>query len=61
MEFENNIQLSTKEYDVALLKRENKICHNLLNFVIIILGGDHMIPVSRDEILSRFVGIPAVL
>ena len=24
-------------------------------------GGDYMIPVSRDEILSRFAGIPAVL
>ena len=25
------------------------------------LGGDYMISVSRDEILSRFAGIPAVL
>ena len=25
------------------------------------LGGDYMIPVSRDEILSRFAGISAVL
>ena len=25
------------------------------------LGGDYMIPVSRDEILSRFAGILAVL
>ena len=24
-------------------------------------GGDYKIPVSRDEILSRFAGIPAVL
>ena len=26
-----------------------------------ILGGDYMIPVGRDEILSRLDGIPAVL
>ena len=25
------------------------------------LGGDYMIPFSRDEILSRFGGIPAML
>ena len=25
------------------------------------LGGDYMIPVGRDEILSRFAGIPAVV
>ena len=24
-------------------------------------GGDYMIPVGRDEILSRFAGIPVVL
>ena len=24
------------------------------------LGGDYIIPVSRDEILSHFAGIPAV-
>ena len=28
---------------------------------IIELGGDYMIPVSRDEILFRFARIPAVL
>ena len=27
----------------------------------LLLGGDYMIPVSRDEILSRFAGIPAML
>ena len=26
-----------------------------------ILGDDYMIPVGKDEILSRFAGIPAVL
>ena len=26
-----------------------------------VLGSDYMIPVGRDEILSRFTGIPAVL
>ena len=26
-----------------------------------LLGGDYMIPISRDEIQSRFAGIPAVL
>ena len=26
-----------------------------------IFGGDYMIPVGRDKILSRFAGIPAVL
>ena len=26
-----------------------------------VLGGDYMIPVDRDEILSRFAVIPAVL
>ena len=26
-----------------------------------ILGGDYIIPVGRDEILSRFTWIPAVL
>ena len=30
--------------------------HAVLN-----LGGDYMIPISWDEILSRFAGIPAVL
>ena len=32
-------------------------------FIIIFqkLGGDYMIPVSRDEILSTLAGIPAVL
>ena len=25
------------------------------------MGSDYMIPVGRDEILSRFIGIPAVL
>ena len=25
-----------------------------------VLGGDYMIPFCRDEILSRFAGIPAV-
>ena len=39
-----------------------KIAHiagkNLLLYID--LGGDYMIPVSRDEILSRFAGIPAV-
>ena len=24
------------------------------------IGGDYMIPVNRDEILSHFAGIPAV-
>ena len=31
------------------------------SLVLILLGGDYMISVSRDEILSRFAGIPAVL
>ena len=38
---------------------------NLVQFTItpinLGLGGDYMIPVSRDEILSLFAGIPAVL
>ena len=33
----------------------------IIPFVVRHLGGDYMISVSRDEILSRFAGIPAVL
>ena len=29
--------------------------------MLVAISGDYMIPVGRDEILSRFVGIPAVL
>ena len=36
-----------------------KKCSSYLKYLV--LGGDYMIPVSQDEILSRFAGIPAVL
>ena len=34
--------------------------HLLAVFCLLMLGGDYMIPFCRDEILSRFAGIPAV-
>ena len=34
-------------------------CVTMKNYLVR-LGGDYMIPFCRDEILSRFAGIPAV-
>ena len=46
------------ENDYNALNDDNNFDINVDNNL---LGGDYMIPVGRDEILSRFTGISAVL
>ena len=45
--------------DAPVLKKSQHKGLKKVHFSI--LGGDYMISVSRDEVLSRFAGIPAVL
>ena len=44
------------DFSDAVTAQDIKFFENIINF-----GGDYMISVRQDEILSRFAGIPAVL
>ena len=55
------LNIFSTELHVVDTERVNNFIYREWQLKIVKLGGDYMIPVARDEILSRFAKIPAAL